>query len=80
MSVGPRSKKLNIVTNDHGRTQKSDFCVSVGKINFTDNHTPDAINGFRDSILVSKIQKFRAFISILSHQAFLSSDASDCNG
>ena len=34
------------VSNDHGRTQKFDFCVSVVKTNFTDDHTPDTINGF----------------------------------
>ena len=33
VSVGPSSEKFNIVSNDHGRTQKSDFCVSVGKTN-----------------------------------------------
>ena len=42
----PRSEKFNVVSNDHGRTQKFDFCVSVVKTNFTDDHTPDTINGF----------------------------------
>ena len=55
MSVGSRSEKFNIVRNDHGRTQKCDFCVSVGKTNFTDHNTPDAINEFRDSVLVCKM-------------------------
>ena len=55
MSVGHHSKKFNIVSNDHGRTQKCDFCVSVSKTNFTDHHTPGTINGFRDSVLVCKI-------------------------
>ena len=55
MPVSPRSEKFNIVNNDHGRTQKSDFLVSVGKTNFTDHHTPDAIKGFRDSVLVCKM-------------------------
>ena len=32
-----------------------DFCVSVDKNQFTDHDTPDTINGFRDSILVSKM-------------------------
>ena len=50
----PRSEKFNIVSNDHGRTQKCDFCVSVYKTNFTDHHTPDTIHGFSDSILVCK--------------------------
>ena len=37
MSVGPRSEKFDIVSNYHGRMQKCDFCVSVGKTNFTDH-------------------------------------------
>ena len=84
MSVGPRSEKFNIVSNDHGRTQKCNFCVSVCKTNFTDHHTTNTMNGFRDSVLVCKMhdrykchkmllhdtQKFRAFFLIrLSHQA-----------
>ena len=55
MSVGPRLEKFNIVSNDHGRTQKCDFCVSVGKTNFIDHHTTDTMNGFRDSVLVCKM-------------------------
>ena len=55
MSVGPRSEKFNIVSNDHGRTQKCDFCVSVCKTNFTDHHTPDTKYVFRDSVLFCKI-------------------------
>ena len=55
MSVGPRSEKFNIVSNDHGRTQKCDFCVSFDKTHFTERDTPDTINGFRDSVLVCKI-------------------------
>ena len=43
MPVSPRLEKVNIVNNDHGRTQKSDFLVSVGKTNFTDHHTPDTV-------------------------------------
>ena len=57
--------------------KKSDFCVSVGKTNFTDHHTPDTIKAFGDS--VCKMQKCRAFIPIPSHQAFSSSDVSDSN-
>ena len=53
VSLGPSSEKFNIVSNDHGRTQKCDFCV--GKTNFTDRHTPDTINGFRNSVLVCKM-------------------------
>ena len=40
MSVGPRSEKFDKVSNDHGRTQKCDFCVSVCETKFTDHHTP----------------------------------------
>ena len=54
MPVGLRSEKFNIVSNDHGRMQESDFCISVGKTNFTDHHTPDRINDFSDSVLVCK--------------------------
>ena len=79
MSVGPRSEKFNIVSNDHGRTQKYDFCVSVRKTNFTDHRTPDIIHGFRDSVLVCKMhdcyctisKNFEHFYSFpsVSHQA-----------
>ena len=55
MSVGLCSEKFNIVSKDYGHTQKCGFCVSVGKTNFTGYHTPDTINGFRDSILVCKM-------------------------
>ena len=51
MSVGPCSESFNIVSNDHGRTQKCDFCVSVDKTNFADHHTPDTINDFRTLVL-----------------------------
>ena len=73
LSVGPRLEKFNIVSNDHGRTQKCDFCVSVCKTDFTDHHIPDTRQGFTDSVLVCKMhdcknmqksvntQKFRAF-------------------
>ena len=43
MSVGPRLEKFHIVSNNHEHTQKCDYCVSVGKTNFTDHHTPDTI-------------------------------------
>ena len=55
MSVGLRSEKFNIVSNDQERKQKCDFFVSVGKTNFTDHHTNDAISGFRDAVLVCKM-------------------------
>ena len=55
VSFGPRSEKFNIVSNDHGRTQKCDFCVLVCKTSFADHNTPDTIHGFRDSALISKM-------------------------
>ena len=55
MSVDPRSEKFNIVSNDHGRTQECDFCISVGKTNFTDHDTPYTINVFRNSVLFCKM-------------------------
>ena len=55
MSVGLRSEEFNIVSNDHGRTQKCDFCVSIGKTNFKDHHTPYTIESFKDSVLVCKM-------------------------
>ena len=78
LSVGPPSKKFNIVSNDHGRTQKCDFCVSVGKTNFTDYHTPDTINGFRDSVLVCKMHDCYCTIrkNFEHFHSFSSSDAS----
>ena len=48
-------ENFNIVSNDHGLTQKCDFCVSVFKINFTDHHTPHTISTFRDSVLICKM-------------------------
>ena len=79
MPVGPHSEEFNIVSNDHWRTQKCDFCMSVCKNNFSDYRTPDTINSFRDSVLVCKMhdcyrtQKFRALHS------FPSRDAKDYN-
>ena len=74
MSVDPRLEKFNIESNDHGRTQKSDFCIPVCKANFTDHHTPHTIMkyGFRDSVLVCKMYDCtirKNSISIPSHQA-----------
>ena len=43
LSVGPRSEKFNIVSNDHERTQRCDFCIPVCQTNFTDHHTPHTI-------------------------------------
>ena len=79
MPVGPHSEEFNIVSNDHWRTQKCDFCISVCKNNFSDHGTPDTIHRFRDSVLVCKMhdcyrtQKFRAL------HFFPSRDAKDCN-
>ena len=55
MSVDSCLEKFNVVSNDHGRTQKCNFCVSFFKTDFTDHHTPDTINGCWDSVLVCKI-------------------------
>ena len=43
VSVCPRLKKFNIVSNNHGRTKKCDVCTPVSKTNFTDRHTPNTI-------------------------------------
>ena len=83
MSVGPRSEKFDIVSNDHGSTQKCHFCVSVDKTNFTDHQKPDKINGFKDSVLVCKMhdcyctirkhfEHFHSFSSGPHHQAMQS--------
>ena len=78
MSVGPRSEKFIVVSSDHGRTQNSDFCFSVGKTNFIDHHTPDTINGFRDSVLVCKMHDCYCTIrkNFEHFHYFSSSDAS----
>ena len=47
--------KFNIVSNDHGRTQKCYFRVSACKTNFTNHHTPDTIHSFRNSFRVCKM-------------------------
>ena len=52
LCVDPRSEKF-IVSNDHGRTQKCDFCISVCKTNFTDHHKPGGClsNNWKPSFL-----------------------------
>ena len=58
MSDGLRSEKFNIVSNDHGRTQK--FLRAVCKTNFTDHKTSATMHSFRDSILVVlEIQEYK---------------------
>ena len=59
----PSLEKFNIVSNDHGRTQKCNFCVLVGNTNLTDHHTPDTINSFRDSTLGCKMHDCYCIIS-----------------
>ena len=63
-----------MVSNDHGRTQKCGFCVSVCKTNFTDYPTPNTIY----TVLEMKICSVKcttvwyakiSSISIPSHQA-----------
>ena len=78
MSVDPRSEKFNIVSNDHGHTQKCDFCVLVGKTDFTDRDTPDTINGFRDSFLFCKMHSY--YCTIRKNFEHFHQAASDCNG
>ena len=80
MSVGPRLEKFNIVSKDHGRTQKCDFCISVCKTNFADHHTPDKIPRFRDSLLVCKMHDSTILKNIEHVHSFRSNDASNCNG
>ena len=77
-----RSEKFNTVGNNHGRTQKCDFCISVCKTNFTDHYTLDTIHGFRDSVLVCKMRDCYCTIrkNFEHFHSFPSSDASDCNG
>ena len=81
-----RSEKLNTVSNNHGHTQKCDFCVSVCKTNIKDHRTPDIIHGFRDLILVCKMHVCSSTIrKNAEHFDFhsfpsISSDASKCNG
>ena len=43
-------KKFNIVSNEHRRRQKCDFCVSVCKTNFTDHRTPNTIHIFNEKV------------------------------
>ena len=76
LSVGPRSEKFNIVTTMGAR--KSDFCVSVGKANFTDHDTPDTINGSRDSALVC--QMYNCYCTIHKNFKHFHLAASDCSG
>ena len=80
LSVGIRSEKFNIVSNDHGRMQKWDFCISVCKTNFTGHHTPNTIDGFGDSVLVCKMHSCMIHKNFELFHSFPSSDASDYNG
>ena len=81
MSVGPRLEMFNIVSNNHGRTQKCDFCVSVCKANFTDHDTPARRHGLTDSVLVCKMHDCYCTIrnNFERFHSLLSTDASDCN-
>ena len=81
MSVGPHSKNLDLESNDHGRIQKCDLCISVCKTDFTDHHTPDTTHGLRDSVQACRIQdcystirkNFRKILKSKVH-----SDVSEC--
>ena len=57
------AEEFNIVSNDHGRTQKCNFCVSVCKTNFTDHHTPNTVHRFRDSVMVCQMHDCYCTIS-----------------
>ena len=73
----PSLEKLYIVSNDHRRTQKYDFCVSVCKTNFTDHHIFNTIHCFRDSVLVCKMHDCMIRKMLEHFHSFPSSDASD---
>ena len=60
ISVGPLSEKVNVVSNDHGPTQKCDFT------NFTDRNMLDTINDFRDLVVACKMHDWYAKISSIS--------------
>ena len=81
MSVGRRLEMFNIVSNNHGRTQKCDFCVSVCKAKITDHHTPARRHGLTDSVLVCKMHDCYCTIrnNFERFHSLLSTDASDCN-
>ena len=89
MSVGSRSENFSIVSNDHGLTQMCNFCVSVGKTNFTDHHTLDPIivvTMIQWTVLAIQFSSVKCTASTvpyakissisISHQAFSSSNAS----
>ena len=65
-SLKYHSEKINTASNNHGCTQKCDICVSVGKTNFTDHHTPDTINDFRYSVLVCKMHDYYCTVGKIS--------------
>ena len=51
----PRTERFNIVSNDHGRTQKYPLWEFEVRKYFTDHHIPYTTHGFGDSVLVGKI-------------------------
>ena len=55
------------------------FAFLVCKTNFTDKHTPNKIQGFRESVLVCKIHDCRIRENFERFHAFPSTDASDYN-
>ena len=76
----PRLEEFNIVSNNHERTQKCNFCVSVRKSNFTDHHTPNTIHSFRYSVLVCKLHDCMMHKNFEHFHSFPSSDGSHYNG
>ena len=76
-----RLEKFNIVSNNHGRTQKCNFCVSVRKSNFTNHHAPNnTIHSFRYSVLVCKLHDCMMHKNFEHFHSFPSSDGSHYNG
>ena len=70
----PHAEKFNIIRKDHGHAQNCNFCICLksktfaglpyllqefrAKKYFTDHYTPNAIDGFGDSVLVCKMHDY----------------------
>ena len=79
----PPFGKVLYSSNDHGRTRKCDFCISICKTNLADNHifmrSWNTIHNFRDSVLVCKMYDFMIRKNFEHFHSFPLSDASDYN-
>ena len=79
-------KKFNIVSKNHGRTQKCDFCVSVDKTNLQSithliQYTVLDIQFWSIKCTTATVRYGKiSNISIPSHQVLAMQTASDCNG